>query len=201
MVLLSVRWHRCVASLVPRVGQSLTCPHKNRAQAAPSASPGWSGRGGARGTFATRRCRAACATRGRLGRGGGASYPPADPARASALRKAAPRQGLFPFPVFLARRFALRGPGAEDFRFHREAAFHVASEWELHTPGRDFGSRLGGGLHAGDCGFSSVSLIKAGFLVVLFFGRSILSRKWVAKMAKMACCAQNDPNDPNGVVF
>ena len=46
MVLLSVQRRRCVASLVPRVARSRTCPHEHRALAAPSASRGWSDRGG-----------------------------------------------------------------------------------------------------------------------------------------------------------
>ena len=44
MVLLSVRRRRCVASPVPRVSRSRTCPHEHRALARPcSALPGWFG--------------------------------------------------------------------------------------------------------------------------------------------------------------
>ena len=35
----------------------------------------------------------------------------------------------------------------------------------------------------------------------LSFGRSILPRKWVAKMTKMAVLAKMDKNDPKGLVF
>ena len=44
--------------------------------------------------------------------------------------------------------------------------------------------RLNDNFYVGSCGFRSVSLIIAGLQMELFFGRSILARKWLAKMTK-----------------
>ena len=48
--------------------------------------------------------------------------------------------------------------------------------------GMDNFRRLNEHFNLGSCEFSSVSLIQAGFQVGFFFWRSILARKWLAKM-------------------
>ena len=53
-----------------------------------------------------------------------------------------------------------------------------------HTPGRRLGSRPNKTPHVAFPGFRSVSLILSGLQVELFGGRSILARKWLAKMTK-----------------
>ena len=45
------------------------------------------------------------------------------------------------------------------FFFFLFSLFGIRPPHRFDTPGRDFGSRLGGGLHEGDFGFGFVSLI------------------------------------------
>ena len=52
------------------------------------------------------------------------------------------------------------------------------------APDVDFFTLLPVGVNADKPARGSVSLIQAGFRVGLFFGRSILARKWLAKMTK-----------------
>ena len=52
------------------------------------------------------------------------------------------------------------------------------------APAVDFFAWLPVGVNSNKPARGSVSLIEAGFQVGLFFGRSILARKWLAKMAK-----------------
>ena len=72
-----------------------------------------------------------------------------------------------------------------------------------YTPSTRILSRRSGGSDniTTVCGF--VSLIQAGLQLEFSFGRSILSRKWVAKMTNMAVLAKmaKIQNDPKGLVF
>ena len=72
------------------------------------------------------------------------------------------------------------GRGGCDERHVRRGAAPGRRPWATAQAMESF-RRLNGTFYVGSCGFSSAPLISAGFQLGLFFGRSILARKWPAK--------------------
>ena len=113
----------------------------------------------------------------------------------------APQNRFFPAKK---KGFALKKANAQkSFCATVTRAIHRA-QTRIHLPyppGGEVGSRIGDDLHGKNGGFGFVSMIEAELQMELSFGRSVLSRKWVAKIAKMTCFAQNHPKHPKGPVF